>query len=233
MEIIEEARAEEEARAKEAEGGVPEPEEQGDNEGVVEGGTGTGMGQNEALSGPLTDLLTEEMTQEIISGKGAKYKKLLGKRFHLWIDACAGRGPKVAIRAAKIASEVYLNGKPDEDFERCEEAIKVARITEEDAAKFHEKADKPPKTDKHIKEKLPSQHWKHIDVFRPKKATVIPPHRSYDLKIELKPGEQVPYSKSRPFNPDELSVIKKWIDDNSRSDSSAHPSQRPPPRSCS
>ena len=172
--------------------------------------------------GSVSDSLTEDMIKEVLLGQGQKYKRFFGSNYHRWIDGLAGKGDAVTLRAVKVANSVQINGTSD-DFPRCEEAINeyfeangisISKITSEDVTKFHEKADKPPKTDAQIQAKLPKQHWHHTSTFRQEGAEILPPNRSYDLKLELRPGATPPASRGRAFNPDELSVIKKWIDDN-------------------
>ncbi|EAQ82860.1 hypothetical protein CHGG_11115 [Chaetomium globosum CBS 148.51] len=75
-------------------------------------------------------------------------------------------------------------------------------------------AEKPRPTAEDIKSRLPAEFHHHVEHFLPKNAETLPPHRHWDHKIELVPGKQAPYSKNRPFSPEELRCIKKWIDEN-------------------
>lgn len=88
------------------------------------------------------------------------------------------------------------------------------RINEEDAAQFFAKLDRPPLTDNEIRKKMPQEYHDLLHVARPQAAEQLPPHRSYDHKIELIPGAPLPYSRNRPMSPTELAVIKRWLDDN-------------------
>ena len=62
--------------------------------------------------------------------------------------------------------------------------------------------------------KLPEWLRDLYDAFLPQPASVLSPHRSWDHKIELVPGKEPPYFKNRPMSPQELKVIRKWLDDN-------------------
>ncbi|KAL2015900.1 hypothetical protein VTK56DRAFT_4647 [Thermocarpiscus australiensis] len=69
-------------------------------------------------------------------------------------------------------------------------------------------------TAKDIKRRLPAEYRDLYRAFLPAEANTLPPHRSYDHKIELLPGAKLPSARNRPFSPTELSVIKRWLDDN-------------------
>jgi hypothetical protein len=88
------------------------------------------------------------------------------------------------------------------------------KITEEDAEKFFRKSDKPALTPEDIKKRLPSEYRDLFAAFLPQEADTLPPHRSYDHKIELLPGQKVPVARNRPLSPMELRVLKRWLDDN-------------------
>jgi hypothetical protein len=65
-----------------------------------------------------------------------------------------------------------------------------------------------------IKKKLPEEYHDFIDVFLPREADELPPHRPFDhtSKIELKPGTEPPYHRGRPMSPRELDAVKKYLD---------------------
>ena len=91
---------------------------------------------------------------------------------------------------------------------------KLMKITDEDVKKFFKKVDSPPPTIEEIKRKMPQVYHDVADVALPQDAANLPPHRSYDHKIELLPGNQkFPQSRARPCSPSELRVIKRWLDD--------------------
>lgn len=92
--------------------------------------------------------------------------------------------------------------------------ITLGRINDEDAAKFFAKMDKPPLTDDEIRQKMPPEYHDLLHVARPQEEENLPPHRSYDHKIELLPGAPLPYSRNKPISPTELAVVKRWLDDN-------------------
>ncbi|KAI0998660.1 hypothetical protein K3495_g9534 [Podosphaera aphanis] len=67
---------------------------------------------------------------------------------------------------------------------------KLKKITDEDVKKFFQKVDSPPLTKEEIKRKMPQVYHDIADVALPQDAANLPPHRSYDHKIELLPGNQ-------------------------------------------
>jgi hypothetical protein len=93
-------------------------------------------------------------------------------------------------------------------------SISLSSISEDDVNKFFEKADRAPLTVEEIRKRMPEDYHDLLHVALPKEAEKLPPHRSYDHKIELIPGNQLPYSRNRPMSPMELRVIKRWLDDN-------------------
>lgn len=104
---------------------------------------------------------------------------------------------------------------PDElhDFiDECYSPARLAKITDADIEKFM--IGQPERTADDILKKLPIWLRDLYDVFLLKPASELPPQRSWDHKIELVPGKEPPYQKTRPMNPQELKVIRKWLDDN-------------------
>src|SRR5215813_6310080 len=73
---------------------------------------------------------------------------------------------------------------------------------------------KPEMTEKDIRDKLPDWLRDLSEAFLPQLADKLPPHRSWDHKIEIIPGKEPPYQKNRPLSPQELKVVRKWLDDN-------------------
>jgi hypothetical protein len=79
------------------------------------------------------------------------------------------------------------------------------------------KALKPPKssTPEDIQRKLPQFHHEFTDVFSRQLATVLPPHRPYDHKIDLLPGyEDHGHGSLYGMSHDELRVLKKYLEEN-------------------
>src|SRR5437773_2823677 len=72
---------------------------------------------------------------------------------------------------------------------------------------------KPALTREDILRRLPREHRHQVETFLPKNADELPPHRPWDHKIEIMPGKQAPYHKTRPLSPAELQCVKKWIDE--------------------
>ena len=88
------------------------------------------------------------------------------------------------------------------------------RITEDDAQKFFKKADLPEVTADDAKRRLPAEYRDLFQAFLSTDANTLPPHRSYDHKIEVVPGGKLPCARNRPLSPMELRVLKRWLDDN-------------------
>lgn len=84
-------------------------------------------------------------------------------------------------------------------------------ITEEDIEKFMD--GKPPPDLAEIHQRLPTGYHDLIDAFTPSEAETLPPHRPFDHKIELLPGQTPPNSRVRPMSQAELRVIRKYLDE--------------------
>ena len=91
------------------------------------------------------------------------------------------------------------------------EAPWLRKVTDEDIEKYLD--GKPPATTDEILAKLPSDYHDLIQAFLPKEAEALPPHRPFDHKIELLPGQTPPHHSARAMSPKELLVVRKYIDD--------------------
>ncbi|RYO95101.1 hypothetical protein DL764_007751 [Monosporascus ibericus] len=91
------------------------------------------------------------------------------------------------------------------------EAPWLRRVTEEDIQKYLD--GKPPATMTEILEKLPPEYHDLAKAFVPSNVNTLPPHRPFDHKIELLPGQTPPYSRARAMSPYELLAVRKYIDD--------------------
>ncbi|RYO77870.1 hypothetical protein DL764_010172 [Monosporascus ibericus] len=91
------------------------------------------------------------------------------------------------------------------------EAPWLRRVTEEDIQKYLD--GKPPATMTEILGKLPPEYHDLAKAFIPSNADALPPHRPFDHKIELLPGQTPPYSRARAMSPHELLAVRKYIDD--------------------
>ncbi|KAA8627955.1 hypothetical protein SMACR_09715 [Sordaria macrospora] len=126
--------------------------------------------------------LTEEMVNNILEGEGEQYKDSLPPGLHSFIDSLAGKAASQDEQdAALIARTIILTENFDTDAPVCEETIRrvqLAKITEEDARKFLDKADRPDKTDEETRAMLPSVYHDQIAAFQPGRANEVPPNRS-------------------------------------------------------
>jgi len=74
---------------------------------------------------------------------------------------------------------------------------------------------------------VPLDYHEFADVFDKGKASQLPPHRPYDLKIDLEEGSAPPLGTIYPLSPVELEALRKFLDENIatgllRSSSSPH-----------
>lgn len=69
-------------------------------------------------------------------------------------------------------------------------------------------------TEEMIKQKLPKEYHDLVDVFDQAKARVLPPHRSYDHKIQLESGKKPPQSRLYPMSGFKLQKVKEYLEDN-------------------
>jgi hypothetical protein len=63
---------------------------------------------------------------------------------------------------------------------------------------------------------LPTSIRDYADVFSPKKADKLPPHRSYDHEIRLTSDKKLPFGKIYSMSCEELQTLRDWLDENLR-----------------
>jgi len=61
---------------------------------------------------------------------------------------------------------------------------------------------------------VPPEYHDYVDVFSKAKASELPPHRNYDLKIELEEGTSPPLGTLYSLSPVELSALQTFINKN-------------------
>jgi hypothetical protein len=61
---------------------------------------------------------------------------------------------------------------------------------------------------------LPEELRDFVDVFSPKKADKLPPHRSYDHEIKLTSDKKLPFGRIYSMSRDELTTLRTWLDEN-------------------
>lgn len=65
-----------------------------------------------------------------------------------------------------------------------------------------------------LKEAIPKEYHEFLDVFGEEEAKELPPHRPWDMKINLEPGAQTDHRVSLyPLNQEQLKAQKDWIDE--------------------
>ena len=73
---------------------------------------------------------------------------------------------------------------------------------------------------------IPSEYHNYADVFSKSKADTLPPHRPYDLKINLEEGTSPPLGLNYSLSPAELATLCKFIGEHLKS-SFIHPTNSP------
>jgi hypothetical protein len=63
---------------------------------------------------------------------------------------------------------------------------------------------------------LPVELKDYCDVFSPKEAEKLPPHRPYDHDIRLKDGQTPPWGPLYPMSRVQLETLKEWLEENLR-----------------
>jgi hypothetical protein len=58
---------------------------------------------------------------------------------------------------------------------------------------------------------IPEDYHEFQDVFSKTKASTLPPHRPYDLKIDLDEGAVPPIGRMYPLSETELEVLRKFL----------------------
>jgi hypothetical protein len=70
-----------------------------------------------------------------------------------------------------------------------------------------------PETPLELPPNVPACYREYADIFSKKKSQKMPPHRPYDLKIDLVPNAKLPVGNIYPMSPHELKVLKETIDE--------------------
>jgi len=65
-----------------------------------------------------------------------------------------------------------------------------------------------------VPDTVPPEYHNYTDVFSKAKASELPPHRDYDLKIDLEEGTSPPLGTLYSLSPVELSALRNFIDEN-------------------
>lgn len=65
-----------------------------------------------------------------------------------------------------------------------------------------------------VKAKVPPIYHDYLAAFSKKKADTLPPHRPYDLSIDLEPGKTPPFGPLYSLSELELKALREWLDEN-------------------
>ena len=63
---------------------------------------------------------------------------------------------------------------------------------------------------------IPEDYHKFADVFSKSQASTLPPHRPYDLKIDLKEGAEPPIGRMYSLSETEMTALRQVLDENLR-----------------
>ena len=74
--------------------------------------------------------------------------------------------------------------------------------------------EKVRKTTEDSKEEIPSHLQDFAEVFSEESFEELPPHRSWDHVIDLKPGFKPTDCKVYPLSPKEQGLLKEFIEEN-------------------
>jgi hypothetical protein len=72
----------------------------------------------------------------------------------------------------------------------------------------------PPDYVQTLKAKVPAQYHDLLEAFSKRKADTLPPHRPYDLSIDLEEGKRPPFGPIYPLSELELKTLHAWIEEN-------------------
>ena len=64
---------------------------------------------------------------------------------------------------------------------------------------------------------IPPEYHDYADVFSKSKVNTLPPHRPYDLKINLEEGTSPPLGPIYSLSPAELATLREFIDEHLKS----------------
>jgi len=64
-----------------------------------------------------------------------------------------------------------------------------------------------------LPERLPTQYRDFVQIFGKEGQAALPVHGEQDMTIGLKPGKQPPSGKLYPLSPDELELLKEYLDE--------------------
>jgi len=64
-----------------------------------------------------------------------------------------------------------------------------------------------------LAERLPTQYRDFVRIFGKEVQAALPAHGEQDMTIDLEPGKQPPSGKLYPLSPDELELLKEYLDE--------------------
>lgn len=106
------------------------------------------------------------------------------------------------------------------DFEQLENTggkadftADVSALTAEDYEKFFTKMRKKPPSMEQLRKLVPEAYHKWIEVWNPREANKLPPHRSIDHEVHLKDGSVPPAKRAYGMSRDQALVVKEYIEE--------------------
>src|ERR1700759_4876288 len=64
-----------------------------------------------------------------------------------------------------------------------------------------------------ILDRLPEEYHHYLDIFRPSTAEQLPPRRTFDPAIDIKPDQQPPWGPIYPLSEKQLKALWTYLDD--------------------
>jgi len=64
-----------------------------------------------------------------------------------------------------------------------------------------------------LAERLPTQYRDFVRIFGKEAQAALPAHGEQEMTIDLEPGKQPPSGKLYPLSPDELELLKEYLDE--------------------
>ena len=79
---------------------------------------------------------------------------------------------------------------------------------------FPEEIPDPPDYTSELLKLVPDQYHDLLSAFSKTRADTLPPHRPYDLSIDLEEGKTPPYGPLYSLSATELQALSAWLDEN-------------------
>jgi predicted aspartyl protease len=148
--------------------------------------------------------MTEEVTNTV-RPKMEPYKK------KIYIEAPRGQSKPQTVDIAAIgAIGIHFNMKVPENEVFITSLHEIECRIQELKSDPEEEED----WDEAVRKVLPEEYWPYIDAFSKVESDKLPPHRSYDHRIELTENNRLSFSPLYKMTAEELEIVKQYLIDN-------------------